>query len=653
MSPTVPQLKRYRPPYPHEIQLRPAGLNEPLKRPPRPNAHMRRVGLVQAETAPAMVENYGDLVMPPNNGIAGTKVTNHGGGVASGIRVQLVFWGSSWNLDPANHLARKFVRTVALLLAGPYYSGLKQYGISIPPVLCNPALVVTPDPGLTFDDDSIGDLVWNLIDQNVFPEPGKSTEPIAYVIMPHAESSYGSGALAGAHSHPADYDFSPDIGVVGTAWIGFSDIDRMTRTFAKEIAGLCTNPSGEAWHTDGSGAEIGDICSTRRGFLNGIPLESYWSKGANACVLRRNWGFEVSAVSRNPNNLDLFVTGTDGVVYTSWWSVREDWSGIGNHWRAIGGAFPVGAPVSAVVANPNEIDLFVVGNDGPVYTSWWSVGEDWSGVGNRWRPIGGTFPIGSRVTAIARRPDNLDLFIVGNDGVVYNSWKIPGEDWSGMRRWRAIGGVFPSGAEIAAVARVRGQLDLFVTGSDGHVHTSGYTAGSDWSGIGNHWRDIGGSFPPGAPITAVTANPDRLDLFIVGLDGAVYTSWWTPHQDWLGLANRWRPIGAGFPINARVTAVARTPRQLDLFIVGYDGLVYTSSWTADQDWSGLRGWRLIGGVFPIGAQVSAVARSASQLDLFVLGSDGVVYTACWSAREGWSGIGNQWRPIGGIFPAGV
>jgi Astacin (Peptidase family M12A) len=99
-----------------------------------------------------------------------------------------------------------------------------------------------------------------------------------------------------------------------------------------------------------------------------------------------------SGVARSPNNLDLFVVGNDGVVYTSWWFAGSDWSGVNNNWRPIGGVFPVGAPVSSIARSPDNLDLFVVGNDGVVYTSWWFAGSDWSGVNNNWRPLGGFFP---------------------------------------------------------------------------------------------------------------------------------------------------------------------------------------------------------------------------------------------------------------------
>jgi IgA Peptidase M64 len=103
----------------------------------------------------------------------------------------------------------------------------------------------------------------------------------------------------------------------------------------------------------------------------------------------------VSAVARKPEILDLFITGNDGRVYTSWFVEGvSDWSGINDNWRALGGFFPVGAPVSAVARKPGILDLFITGNDGRVYTSWFVEGvSDWSGINDNWRALGGFFPI--------------------------------------------------------------------------------------------------------------------------------------------------------------------------------------------------------------------------------------------------------------------
>ena len=172
------------------------------------------------------------------------------------------------------------------------------------------------------------------------------------------------------------------------------------------------------------------------------------------------------------------------------------------------------------------------------------------------------------------------------------------------------------------MSRNPNQIDLFAIGGNGHVYTSWWTNGSDWTGL-KGWRDIGFQFPAGNTVTAVSRNPNQIDLFAIAGNGHVYTSWWTNGSDWSGLKG-WRDIGFLFPAGNTVTAVSRNPGQIDLFAVGGNGHVYTSWWTNGSDWSGLKGWRDIGGVFPAGAAVSAASRNPNQIDLFVAHGDGVV-----------------------------
>jgi len=79
------------------------------------------------------------------------------------------------------------------------------------------------------------------------------------------------------------------------------------------------------------------------------------------------------SVARTPNNLDLFITGNDRRVYTSWWYAGA-WSGVSDNWRSIGGIFLVGERPASVARRSNQLDLFITGNDGRVYTEWWNQG---------------------------------------------------------------------------------------------------------------------------------------------------------------------------------------------------------------------------------------------------------------------------------------
>jgi hypothetical protein len=201
-------------------------------------------------------------------------------------------------------------------------------------------------------------------------------------------------------------------------------------------------------------------------------------------------GSNVSAVARLADHLDAFWIEADGRVHSTWWHHGQSWAGR----FSVGGVFPPAAPVTAVARKRNRLHLFVTGNDGVVYTSWWYEGEPWSGAKDNWMPIGGFFPPGAPVTAVSRRPEKLDLFITGNDGRVYTSWWTHGHPWSGTKdNWTPIGGYFPKGAPIAAVARKPDNLDLFITGNDGRVYTSWWTHGNPWSGTKDNWTPIGGS----------------------------------------------------------------------------------------------------------------------------------------------------------------
>ena len=351
----------------------------------------------------------------------------------------------------------------------------------------------------------------------------------------------------------------------------------------------------------------------------------------------------VTAIARMPEQLDVFWVGEDGRVYSSWWHQGLPWSGA----FPIGGFFPAGAPIAAVARTPDHLDLFVVGNDGRVYTSWWHEGQPWSGVNDNWLPIGGFFPAGCSIAALARTQDHLDVFVIGNDGRVYTSWWHEGQNWSGINdNWLSLGGVFPSTAAVSAIARRPDQLDVFITGNDGRVYTSWWHEGQNWSGINDNWLSLGGFFPAGNPISVAARVPEQLDVFITGNDGRVYTSWWNPVSGWSGIGDNWLPIGGFFPVNAPVAALNRGPDHLDLFVVGNDGRVYTSWWHQGEAWSGGNdNWLPIGGFFPPATTVAALSRIPDHLDVFVTGNDKRIYSSFWHAGQPWSGANDNWFSI--------
>ena len=72
---------------------------------------------------------------------------------------------------------------------------------------------------------------------------------------------------------------------------------------------------------------------------------------------------------RNPQHLDLFMSGTDGAVWSAWWEEGPGWQ----PWFLIHPEIKAnpGAAVTALWRNPQHLDLFMSGTDGAVWSAWW------------------------------------------------------------------------------------------------------------------------------------------------------------------------------------------------------------------------------------------------------------------------------------------
>ena len=181
------------------------------------------------------------------------------------------------------------------------------------------------------------------------------------------------------------------------------------------------------------------------------------------------------------------------------------------------------------------------------------------------------------VAAVSRAPGNLDLFIVGNDSRVWSTF------WNGnwSHDWFPLPGqaVFDRNVQhVAAVSRAPGNLDLFIVGNDNHVWST------FWNGNWSHdWFPLPGQavFDRNVQkVAAVSRAPGNLDLFIVGNDNHVWSTFWNGNwsHDWFPL-----PSEAVFDRNVQqVAVVSRTPNNLDLFIVGNDSHIWSTYWGAAE-----------------------------------------------------------------------
>jgi hypothetical protein len=210
------------------------------------------------------------------------------------------------------------------------------------------------------------------------------------------------------------------------------------------------------------------------------------------------------------------------------------------------------------------------------------------------------------MSAVAQSPDNLVVFAIGRDGNLYNSWwaTSSGVDSQGLPNW----------ASPAAITTGR------------CVNTNGACSGRG---------------APGGPIASIAQTPSALDVFYIGKDGGVWSSYWNLGSGWAteeiyGPSSRIQYGSAVAAPGAGVAATARTSNNIDVFFVGTDGGLWTSSWSAGGGWVT---WEISGtkGAGMPGAPVSAVARQPGTLDVVFQGpGESRLNWAYWTQASSWN-----------------
>jgi len=339
-----------------------------------------------------------------------------------------------------------------------------------------------------------------------------------------------------------------------------------------------------------------------------------------------------------PNHLDLFLIRDDGTVWTTWWEAGRGWQ----PWFFISGSFTAmpGTAVTAVWANyqPYHLDLFAIASDGTVWSTWWNVAtrvwQPWFQIGNV------TTGPGSSVSALwaSYNPDDhLDLFVTDARGTVWSTWWNYADGW---QPWFSIGGAVPmaAGAPITAVwaPYKPPHLDLFATDPSGTVWTTWWNLSQQ---VWQPWFSIGNvKAGPKSSVAARWApyNPDHIDLFVTDAVGTVWSTWWN-------VATRvwqpWFPIrpGQAMASGAAVTALwaPYNPDHIDLFVTDEAGTVWSTWWNYADGW---QPWFSIGGATLVaGAPITALwaPYHPTHLDIFATDTGGTTWTTWWEAGPSW------------------
>src|SRR5581483_8179771 len=253
-------------------------------------------------------------------------------------------------------------------------------------------------------------------------------------------------------------------------------------------------------------------------FLIGLNGEVYhmWQLTAGSSA-SSNWSsftvFQSSFISQiaklavgkmGNGSLDLFVTGTDGVLYHSYQS-----SGTWTAWANLGGAWGPGTDIAVANEKDGREEVFMVGFTGQLYHNWQTAvnGTTWSG----WNSIGGAFSQTVRIAVGANSDGRLEAFTIGTDGVAYHEWENTANTPTSWASWTSLGGTWETDAKPVVAPDQNGALELLIIGNTGNV-SHNYQIGGNWSG----WASLGGAYTQNIRPCVGQQQNESLDIFLTG-----------------------------------------------------------------------------------------------------------------------------------------
>ena len=185
----------------------------------------------------------------------------------------------------------------------------------------------------------------------------------------------------------------------------------------------------------------------------------------------------------------------------------------------------------------------------------------------------------------------------------------------------------------AVVSWGHDRLDVFVVGTDRALYHKAWT-GSHWAPSQAGYDYMGGIIV-GDP-AVVSWDHDRLDIFVIGTDGALY------HKAWNG--SSWQPSATGYDnlgipkpgvtIRGNPRVVSWDHDRLDVFVVGTDGSLYHKWWGGGSWGPSQTGFEFMAGL--IVGDPAVASWDHDRLDVFVIGTDGALYHKAWN--------GTAWQP---------
>jgi hypothetical protein len=247
------------------------------------------------------------------------------------------------------------------------------------------------------------------------------------------------------------------------------------------------------------------------------------------------------------------------------------------------GLAPAGAPVAVAVRKNKDEDLFVVNDVGALAWTYERDNGSWKFPTTPITPHH-LAPPGARLAAVARHDEQIDVFVVGADGAL---WTIYGPA-TDVNSWTAVPlsapGLSMPGAGVAAITRDRKHVDVFVLDTNGALRWTYERDNGAWL-LAPQQITSSGLSTAGGNLAALARNFDQTDVFLVDADGKITTIYKTTRRD----DGRWETTRLGQPVagggGGGIAAIAREGRHEDVFTIGISERVYHTAMRNNGAWS--------------------------------------------------------------------
>jgi hypothetical protein len=253
---------------------------------------------------------------------------------------------------------------------------------------------------------------------------------------------------------------------------------------------------------------------------------------------------------------------------------------------------------------------------------------------------------GPVVSAVVRDRNVMDIFGVDAGQRIYTAaWKPDHTD--GWHRWAQLkGGMAATGTSVYGVSRQTDQLDIFAVGTDRRVYSAAWNPsdGTRWAG----WWRIGDlTVAPNTSVHAVgSISRNSIDIFAVGSDRKVYTTSWQPSTGWVAWT---RLDGTTVRANTMVFGVRRGG-DIDIFTVDTNADVVWASYISGAGWQPWRALNMGSYTVNAGSNVFPVSRHPGKIDIFTVARSGGfliddVVTFSWNNNS------NLWSSVSRVLDA--